>query len=109
MRSIERTEAVTYRTALAVRAGFLPPLWDLGPHPPSCQFFVGCSAFPMHPATPLVAVLQGAMRAVIMTWAAANADVGYKQGMHELAAPGPHPSGMELFIAMEGGPATRGS
>ena len=23
------------------------------------------------------------MRAVIMTWAAANTDVGYKQGMHE--------------------------
>jgi hypothetical protein len=30
--------------------------------------------------------MQRAMRAVIMTWAAANADVGYKQGMHELAA-----------------------
>lgn len=32
--------------------------------------------------------VQRAMRVVIMTWAAANADVGYKQGMHELAAAG---------------------
>eukprot|EP00668_Euglena_longa_P029792 GGOE01037164.1.p1 GENE.GGOE01037164.1~~GGOE01037164.1.p1 ORF type:complete len:557 (-),score=178.10 GGOE01037164.1:214-1863(-) len=30
--------------------------------------------------------VQVAMRAVLMTWAAANADVGYKQGMHELVA-----------------------
>lgn len=32
------------------------------------------------------------MRAVLMTWAAANTDVGYKQGMHELVAPRPRPS-----------------